>query len=407
VVEVKAEGREMESEWKAVRLGEVFDIARGGSPRPIDDFITDDPGGVNWVMISDATSKYITSTKKRITKEGIKRSREVHPGDFLLTNSMSFGRPYIMQTSGCIHDGWLVLSPRTGVSHPDYFYHLLGSDAIYAEFERRAAGATVKNLNIELVKDVEVRLPPLAEQRRIADILDRAEALRAKRRAALTQLDSLTQSIFLELFGDPVTNSKAWKQGGMTEAVVGKFGIKAGPFGSSLKKEDYTHSGYRIYGQEQVIAGRFDIGDYYIGERKYQQLKSCAVSEGDLLVSLVGSFGKVLVVPAGIEPGIINPRLLKITPNQALITPNFFASLLQHPTVQAEFQRVAHGGTMGILNAGLLKQLKVIFPPIPLQHEFARRVAAGEKLKSAHRTSLVELDALFASLQHRAFRREL
>ena len=99
---MKAEGREMESEWKAVRLGEVFDIARGGSPRPIDDFITDDPGGVNWVMISDATSKYITSTKKRITKEGIKRSREVHPGDFLLTNSMSFGRPYIMQTSGTL-----------------------------------------------------------------------------------------------------------------------------------------------------------------------------------------------------------------------------------------------------------------------------------------------------------------
>jgi type I restriction enzyme S subunit len=257
------------------------------------------------------------------------------------------------------------------------------------------------------VKAHRVLLPPLAEQRRIAEVLDRAEALRAKRRAALAQLDSLTQSLFLDLFGDPVTNSKAWKRFEMTEAVVGKYGIKAGPFGSSLKKEDYAESGYRIYGQEQVIAGRFDIGDYYIGERKYQQLKSCAVAEGDLLVSLVGSFGKVLVVPAGIEPGIINPRLLKITPNQTLVTPGFLASLLQHPTVQAEFQRVAHGGTMGILNAGLLKQLKVILPPIPLQREFARRVTAVEALKTAQRASLAELDALFATLQHRAFRGEL
>ena len=257
------------------------------------------------------------------------------------------------------------------------------------------------------VKAHRVLLPPLAEQRRIAEVLDRAEALRAKRRAALAQLDSLTQSLFLHLFGDPVTNSKEWKRVDMPDAVVGKYGIKAGPFGSSLKKEDYTTSGYRIYGQEQVIGGRFDIGDYYIGERKYQQLKSCAVAEGDLLVSLVGSFGKVLIVPAGIEPGIINPRLLKITPNQALVTPDFLASLLQHPTVQAEFQRVAHGGTMGILNAGLLKQLKVILPPIALQREFARRVTAVEALKTAQRASLAELDALFATLQHRAFRGEL
>lgn len=404
---MKSEGRMTNIEWKTVTLGGIFDIARGGSPRPIDNFITDDQNGVNWVMISDATSKYITSTKKRIIKEGMKKSREVHPGDFLLTNSMSFGRPYIMQTSGCIHDGWLVLSPRGGIAHPDYFYHLLGSDVLYAEFDRRAAGATVKNLNIELVKGVEVLLPPLAEQRRIAAILDKAEALRAKRRAALALLDSLSQSIFLEMFGDPVINSKAWKSVEMSDAVVGKYGIKAGPFGSSLKKEDYSTSGYRIYGQEQVIAGRFDIGDYYIGERKYQQLKSCAVAEGDLLVSLVGSFGKVLIVPSGIEPGIINPRLLKITPNQTLVSPDFLAALLQHQTIQAEFQRVAHGGTMGILNAGLLKKLKVIMPPISLQRDFVRQVATVEKLKAAHRKSLAEMDALFASLQDRAFRGEL
>lgn len=192
------------SKWPKAALGEVFEIARGGSPRPIDSYITDDPDGYNWIMIGDAAegSKYIASTKKRIRHEGLKKSRLVHEGDFLLTNSMSFGRPYILKISGCIHDGWLVLSPRDGEVHPDFFYYLLGSDILYREFSKRAAGAVVKNLNTDLVRSVKVALPPLPEQKRIAGILDAADALRAKRRESLAQLDTLLQSTFLHLFGE-------------------------------------------------------------------------------------------------------------------------------------------------------------------------------------------------------------
>ena len=183
----------MSSCWPIVPLEEIFEIARGGSPRPIDKFLTEDPDGVNWVMIGDATDggKYINSTKKRIRKEGMKKSRMVKPGDFLLTNSMSFGRPYIMNTSGCIHDGWLVLSPRDNNVSRDFFYYLLGSDFVYSEFVRRAAGATVKNLNIDLVRSVRVPLPPLSEQQRIAKLLDRVETLRVKHRVALKELELL------------------------------------------------------------------------------------------------------------------------------------------------------------------------------------------------------------------------
>ena len=214
------------SGWPVVTLGEVFDIARGGSPRPIDHFTTEDPNGINWIMIGDASegSKYITKTRKRIRPEGAQRSREVKPGDFVLTNSMSFGKPYIMRTSGCIHDGWLVLSPRRDDVDADFFYHLLGSRAVYSEFERRASGATVKNLNIDLVSVVKIPLPPLPEQRRIADILDKADALRAKRRAALAQLDTLSQSIFIDMFGDPATNPKGWPQVTMTDLCEVKGG---------------------------------------------------------------------------------------------------------------------------------------------------------------------------------------
>ncbi|MCU0693190.1 MAG: restriction endonuclease subunit S [Polyangiaceae bacterium] len=173
--------------WPLVPLGEIFTIACGGSPRPIDAFITDDPDGVNWIMIGDATegSKYISSTKKRIRREGVSRSRTVKRGDFLLTNSMSFGHPYILDTTGCIHDSWLVLSPQSDDVNQDYFYHLLGSPLVYAEFERLAAGAVVKNLNSDLVRGVKVPLPPLREQGRIADILDKADAIRRKRKGCV------------------------------------------------------------------------------------------------------------------------------------------------------------------------------------------------------------------------------
>lgn len=181
------------SGWPLVALGDVFEIARGGSPRPIDEYITDEADGLNWITISDAPegSKYITGTKRRIRRDGAKRSRMVKPGDLLLTNSMSFGRPYIMRTSGCIHDGWLVLTRKEDNVDPDFFFYLLGSKDVYLEFERLAAGTTVKNLNIALVKGVHVALPPLPEQRRIAELLDRGEVLRAKRRAALSEFEAL------------------------------------------------------------------------------------------------------------------------------------------------------------------------------------------------------------------------
>ena len=183
--------------WPMANLADLFDIARGGSPRPIDDFITDDPNGINWIMIGDTSEggKYISSTKKRIKPEGARRSRTVKPGDFLLTNSMSFGRPYIMKTSGCIHDGWLVLSPRQNNTNADYFYALLGSRAIYAEFARRAAGAVVKNLNIDLVRGVSVPLPPRVEQERFSAAVSQVERLALPLKKAEAQTEILFASL--------------------------------------------------------------------------------------------------------------------------------------------------------------------------------------------------------------------
>jgi type I restriction enzyme S subunit len=156
--------------WVEKRLGDVSSIARGGSPRPIKKFLTTATNGINWIKIGDATTsgKYIYKTEEKIIPEGAKRSRTVHDGDFLLSNSMSFGRPYIMRTSGCIHDGWLVLTDYASRLDQDYLYYLLGSQFVYQQFDRLAAGSTVRNLNIELASRVEIPVPPLNSQKEIA-----------------------------------------------------------------------------------------------------------------------------------------------------------------------------------------------------------------------------------------------
>jgi len=148
--------------------------------------------------------------------------------------------------------------------------------------------------------------------------------------------------------------------------------IKAGPFGSALKKDSYVSTGYRVYGQEQVIADDFTIGDYYIDVEKYRRLESCAVSPGDILVSLVGTYGKLSIVPDGIEPGIINPRLVRITLDRERVDPGYFAHFFRSPLAQFQLKAHAHGGTMDILNATNLKQLAVPLPALDEQ----RRIAA-------------------------------
>ena len=160
---------ELPDSWEWVKLGSVCTIARGGSPRPIKDYITDDANGINWIKIGDTekNGKYISSTAEKIKPSGVSKSRMVHAGDFLLTNSMSFGRPYILKTDGCIHDGWLVISQGTEVFDQDYLYWTLSSGFAYSQFCGKVSGAVVKNLNSDKVANAVFPLPPLAEQKRI------------------------------------------------------------------------------------------------------------------------------------------------------------------------------------------------------------------------------------------------
>ena len=170
------------STWCWVRLGNVLEIARGGSPRPIKEYLTTDNTGVNWIKIGDTEKggKYINSTKEKIKQSGISKSRFVHKGDFLLTNSMSFGRPYILNIDGCIHDGWLVFSDTSNVYFKDFLYYVLSSSFANKQFVGKVSGAVVKNLNSDKVADSLFPLPPIAEQKRIVAEIEKFEPLIAE-----------------------------------------------------------------------------------------------------------------------------------------------------------------------------------------------------------------------------------
>ncbi|MGB5025313.1 MAG: restriction endonuclease subunit S [Saprospiraceae bacterium] len=160
--------------WEVKKLGEKADIFRGGSPRPIEDYLTIHPDGINWIKIGDVkkNAKYIESTDEKIIPEGLSRSRFVNEGDFLLSNSMSFGRPYILKIKGCIHDGWLVIQNYQDHFDRDFLYYVLGSEAILQQYKSMASGSSVLNLNKEIVKNVIINCPKsVDEQAGIAKVL--------------------------------------------------------------------------------------------------------------------------------------------------------------------------------------------------------------------------------------------
>jgi len=188
--------------WEQRKLSELVEIERGGSPRPIERYITDDPCGLNWVKIGDAPElgRYITQTTEKIKPEGLAKTRQVYPGDLVLSNSMSFGRPYIMAIRGCIHDGWLLIRDAQKHFDPIFLCHMLGAPQMLNQYRMFAAGSTVNNLNKELVGKAIVSLPSKDEQREIGIVLDRLDSLITLHQRKYDKLCVLKKSMLDKMF---------------------------------------------------------------------------------------------------------------------------------------------------------------------------------------------------------------
>jgi type I restriction enzyme S subunit len=259
--------------------------------------------------------------------------------------------------------------------------------------------AAIPGLNREDAYRQRLKLPPLTEQRRIAEILDRAETLRAKRRAAFAQLNSLTQSIFLDLFGDPIANPKRWEQKFICE--IGKVIT-----GNTPPRANLNYYGADI---EWIKSDNINTPNYYLTKAAE------GLSKAGKAVARIAPAGSILVTCIAGSPECIGNAALtdrEVAFNQQInaLVPFegnshfLYAQLLVGKRL---VQGASTSGMKGLVSKGRFEQIKLIYPPVPLQREFADRVAAVEKLQTAQRASLAELDSLFASLQHRAFRGEL
>ena len=289
-----------------------------------------------------------------------------------------------------------------------FFSYYLKSRFFKEQIQFHITGSAQLNFGPSHLNKMTISLPPLEYQQRIVKILDKAEEIRTKKKLANEKLDEFLKSTFIDMFGDPVTNPKNWSVSIIKEvAEKDKNAIKAGPFGSALKKEYYTDSGYKIYGQEQVISGDINYGDYYIDEKIFNKLRNCEIKENDVLISLVGSYGRILIVPKEFQKGIINPRLMKITFDKSKISTLFFKYFFSNESLQKLLCDNTHGGTMGILNTSIVKALKIIVPPIDLQKQFAQIVQKVEAQKEKNQKVIEQMDNLFNSLMQQVFNSSL
>jgi type I restriction enzyme S subunit len=249
-----------------------------------------------------------------------------------------------------------------------------------------------------------VPLPPLPEQRRIADILGKADALRAKRRAALAQLDSLTQSIFLDMFGDPATNQKGWPTTTLGDVLIA---IRNGA--NAEQREE--PGGWPITRIETISDGTINPERVRWIEPDESLLENFQLEPGDILFSHINSvehIGKTALYAGTPTPLIHGINLLRLRPRAESVDPVWLLHLLKNDFVRTHFRtRCKKAVNQASLNQPDIKSVQTFLPPLSLQHAFARRVAASQSLECVHRASLSAQDSLFASLQHRAFRGEL
>jgi type I restriction enzyme, S subunit len=383
---------------ETTRLADISEvITKGTTPTTLGfDFVD---SGVPFLRVQDIDGGSVNYQRDTLfidqaTHDTLKRS-QIQPGDVLVSIAGTIGRAGVVpEHAPALNCNQAVAIVRTNerVFRPFLRMWLESSDA-QKQMRSATVTGTISNLSLTQIGNLEIPLPPLAEQRRIAEVLDRAEALRAKRRAALAQLDSLAHSLFLDFFGDPFSNPRGWPIFPFSEVCETTQGVQI-PRDSQREEPS---EGYERY---------LYINDFYSEdspkyiENRYQQKR---VTDNDLVMANTGSPGRVFKG----RPGILSNNLFKITFDTKKLSAVFFYHFLASDLFQRHLQRQMKQGIQSHLGHKTFGMQRLPLPPIELQYEFARRAAAVEKLKAAHRASMAELDALFASLRHRAFRGDL
>ncbi len=388
--------------WETVKLGDVCEVVSGATPK------TGNPtfwnGDVPWVTPKDLSGiehKYISDTPRKITDAGLQScSANMLPAQSVLLSSRApIGLVAINAIPVCTNQGFKSMVPRDGRVSPDYLYWWL---RIHREsIQQMGRGATFKEVSKKIVEAIRIPLPPLAEQKRIAGILDAVDALRAKRRESLAQLDTLLQSTFLDMFGDPATNPMGW-EGCVVGDVV--HSAKDGPHVSPK----YSGSGIPFLSTRHIKPGEVIWDDLkYIDQAEAnRQWKKCKPQFGDILYTKGGTTGIAARVTTS-EPFAVWVHVALLKPVVEKVHPVWLEAMLNSAYCYTQSQRYTRGIANRDLGLKRMVKIKAYLPPLDEQHRFAAIVESVEQQKATQRAHLAELDTLFASLQQRAFNGEL
>lgn len=419
-------------------------------------------GDIPWMSVKDMNKHVLDDTVDHISQKAVDNSSTnvIPAGTPIVATRMSLGKIVVANFDSAINQDLkaLFLPPQIDRDYLVYWYRSMART-----IEQMGTGTTVKGIRLETLKGLKFALSPLAEQKIIADKLDTLLAQVENTKARLEHIPKILKRFRQSVLSAAVSGqlTEEWRKTEISPAIHSVLeqweleridlkskrtlkksigpkadpipladdvpdswtwvtfehiaehsnnALKAGPFGSALKKSDCVDSGFKVYGQEQVIKGEEGFVTYYVNSQKFQQLKACSVKSGDILISLVGTIGKILILSDKCEPGVINPRLVKLS-LQPEISREYVKFYLESPLAHDFFRGFSHGGTMQILNLSILKELPILLPTLDEQTEIVRRVdqlfAYADTIEKQVNNALTRVNNLTQSILAKAFRGEL
>lgn len=346
------------SKYPMVSLGEVCKIVRGGSPRPIQKYITKNENGINWIKIGDVAEneKYITTTKQKIKKDGIDKTRLVKRGDFILSNSMSFGRPYILKIDGAIHDGWLLIRINNNNQiFPDFLYQILKSNVVQRQCKKLATGGVVKNLNSSVVKNVKIPLPPIEIQKEIVNEIEGYQKI----------IDGAKQIV--DNWKPTLKIDPSWP--------VIELGTVCDVRDGTHESPKYLSTGIPLITSKNLKDNQINFENVrFISKKDHNDFsKRSKVDSGDVLFGMIGTIGNPVVVNTARIFSIKNVALFKFKGNKKLL--NYFLQiLLNSQFTKNTLMLKARGGSQKFVSLANLRNFKIPLPPMKIQKKIATEI---------------------------------
>ena len=383
-----------DGDWEQRKFGETVIIERGGSPRPIDAFITDDENGLNWVKIGDAPEQgnYITKTAEKIRPEGLKKTREVHPGDLILSNSMSFGRPYIMAIDGCIHDGWLLIRDEEKRYDLKFLCQMLGTEQMLAQYRAMAAGSTVNNLNKELVGNTEVKVPSIAEQAKIGEYFSKVDDLITLHQKKCEQLTILKKYMLQKMFPQNGSDKPEIRFEGFTDdweqRKLGELAEIVGGGTPSTSVDSYWDGDIDWYAPAEIGEQIYlESSQRKITEEGLNKSSAKLLPIGTVLFTSRAGIGKTAIL---LEEGCTNQGFQSIVPNKEKLDSYFIFTRSEE--LKRYGETVGAGSTFVEVSGKQMANMELMMPKtMPEQQQIGEYFANLDHLITLHQQKCDEL----------------